>query len=80
MIVQAPTNSRKSLVGLIGLLQIVHRGKRVILVEPLRALAREKTDEIERISKDLKKTLGWSFEVKITTGDSRAVGGNSSQS
>ena len=34
MVVAAPTNSGKSLVGLIGLLQTVHRGKRAILVEP----------------------------------------------
>ena len=71
MVIAAPTNSGKSLVGLIGLLQTVHRGKRAILVEPLRALAREKADEIERLSKELKKTLDWSFEVKITTGDYR---------
>jgi helicase len=71
MVVAAPTNSGKSLVGLIGLLQTVHRGKRAILLEPLRALAREKADELERLAVDLKRDLGWTFSVKITTGDYR---------
>ncbi|WP_081583514.1 DEAD/DEAH box helicase [Noviherbaspirillum massiliense] len=71
MVVAAPTNSGKSLVGLIGLLQAVHRGKRAILLEPLRALAREKGEEIERLAADLKKSLGWTFNVKVTTGDYR---------
>jgi len=71
MVVAAPTNSGKSLVGLIGLLLTVHRGKRAILLEPLRALAREKADEIERLAADLKKSLGWTFGVKVTTGDYR---------
>jgi helicase len=71
LVVAAPTNSGKSLVGLIGLVQAVHRGKRAVLLEPLRALAREKAEEIERLSADLKKTLGWTFSVKITTGDYR---------
>ena len=71
MVVAAPTNSGKSLVGLIGLVQAVHRGKRAILLEPLRALAREKADEIERLAADLKKSIGWTFSVKVTTGDYR---------
>jgi len=71
MVVAAPTNSGKSLVGLIGLVQAVHRGKRAILLEPLRALAREKADEIERLAADLKKSIGWTFNVKVTTGDYR---------
>ena len=71
MVVAAPTNSGKSLVGLIGLLKSVHRGRRAILLEPLRALAREKADELERLAVDLKRDLGWTFKVKITTGDYR---------
>lgn len=71
LVVAAPTNSGKSLVGLIGLIQAVHRGKRAILLEPLRALAREKSEEIERIAADLKNAFGWTFKVKVSTGDYR---------
>ncbi len=71
VVVAAPTNSGKSLVGLIGLIQAVHRGKRAILVEPLRALAREQADEIQRVAGDLKRQVGWAFDVRIATGDYR---------
>jgi helicase len=71
LVIAAPTNSGKSLVGLIGLLQAVHQGKRAVLVEPLRALAREQADEIQRIAGELKRSVGWTFDVRIATGDYR---------
>lgn len=71
MIISAPTNSGKSLIGWLGLLQAINRKKRAILLEPLRALAREKADEIERIAPSLQEILGTDFSVRITTGDYR---------
>ena len=59
LIVSAPTNSGKSLVGLL------------VLLEPLRALAREKTDELERLAPQLSKVLGAKISVKISTEDYR---------
>src|SRR5690242_20701958 len=45
--VSAPTNSGKSLIGLLVLLEAVRKGKRAVLLEPLRAVAREKWDELQ---------------------------------
>src|SRR5687768_4644301 len=44
LIVSAPTNSGKSLVGLLTLLQAIQGGRRAVLLEPMRAIAREKAD------------------------------------
>ena len=74
LIVSAPTNSGKSLVGLLVLLEAVRRGQRVLLLEPLRALAREKTDELERLMTPLSQALGVKLSVKIATGDYRLEG------
>lgn len=71
LIVSAPTNSGKSLVGLMVLLQTISQGKRVLLLEPLRALAREKVDELERIATKLGEILGLKLSVRIATGDYR---------
>jgi superfamily II DNA/RNA helicase len=71
LIIAAPTNSGKSAVGLIGLLQAVRGRRRAILIEPLRALAREKADDLERISPQLKKAIGRPFKMRVTTGDYR---------
>ncbi|MEO0373757.1 MAG: DEAD/DEAH box helicase [Cyanobacteria bacterium P01_A01_bin.17] len=71
LIVSAPTNSGKSLIGWLTLFQALKLGKRAVLLEPLRALAREKTDEIEGIAKDLGEILGKPIQVKISTGDYR---------
>ncbi|MEO1390270.1 MAG: DEAD/DEAH box helicase [Cyanobacteria bacterium J06634_6] len=71
LIVSAPTNSGKSLIGWLTLFQVLREGKRAVLLEPLRALAREKGDELERIAKPLGKLLGRPIQVKISTGDYR---------
>jgi|SanBayMetagenome_1026888.scaffolds.fasta_scaffold01400_2 helicase len=71
LIVSAPTNSGKSLVGLLVLLETIRRQRRAILLEPLRALAREKADELERVAPQLANILGIKFAVKISTGDYR---------
>jgi ATP-dependent helicase YprA (DUF1998 family) len=71
VIVSAPTNSGKSLVGLLVLLDAVRRGQRALLLEPLRALAREKTDELEGLVPQLSRALGVKLDVRISTGDYR---------
>lgn len=71
LIVSAPTNSGKSLVGLLVLLDTIRRQRRVVLLEPLRALAREKADELQRIAPQLGNILGVKISVKISTGDYR---------
>lgn len=71
LIVSAPTNSGKSLIGLLVLLDAVHRGRRALLLEPLRALAREKADELERLITPLGTVFGKQLSVRISTGDYR---------
>jgi ATP-dependent DNA helicase len=71
VILSAPTNSGKSLVGLVMLLEAVSRGRRALLLEPLRALAREKGDELGRVAPSLGEILGIPFTVRVTTGDFR---------
>lgn len=71
LVLSAPTNSGKSLIGLLALLEAVNRGHRAILLEPLRALAREKMSELESVANRLGNILGRSFKVRISTGDYR---------
>jgi helicase len=71
LIVSAPTNSGKSLVGWLVLLDILRGQRRAVLLEPLRALAREKADELQRIAPQLSDILGVKISVKISTGDYR---------
>jgi superfamily II DNA/RNA helicase len=52
-------------------LQAIRNGKRAVLIEPLRALAREKADDLGYIASKLKETLGRAFKIRITTGDYR---------
>lgn len=70
-IISAPTNSGKSLIGWLGLLQSISKGKRAILLEPLRALAQEKANEIQRLAPQLSGYLGQPLNIRITTGDYR---------
>jgi len=71
LIVAAPTNGGKSLVGSLLLLDAVRRGGRAVLLEPLRALAREKTDDLLEARTALERVLGIGIDVQITTGDYR---------
>lgn len=71
LIISAPTNAGKSLVGLLSLLQAVKRGKRGIFLAPLRALAREKFEELEALAPQLTESLGMELTVRISTGDYR---------
>jgi superfamily II DNA/RNA helicase len=75
LVVCAPTNSGKSLVGHLILLDAVLQGRRAVLLEPLRALAQEQFDELSEVIAALVPTI---FEhapkVRISTGDYRLDG------
>lgn len=71
LIVSSPTNSGKTLIGTLCLLDAIHRGHRAVLLEPMRALAREKADELTVLAPRLGACLGRPFTVTLTTGDYR---------
>ena len=58
LIVSAPTNSGKSLLGFLLLLDTVRLGKRALLLEPYRAIAQEKFDELSRLLPTLSPFVG----------------------
>lgn len=71
LVVSAPTNAGKSQVGLLVLLDAVRQGRRTVLLEPLRAVAREKADELRSAAGDLSRVLGREVGIRISTGDYR---------
>ena len=71
LLIAGPTNSGKSLLAYLALLRGALTGGRVLLMEPLRAIAQEKYDELESLTKELQKLLGRKIGVNITTGDYR---------
>jgi helicase len=74
LIVASPTNGGKSVVGHLLLLDAVARSGRAVLLEPLRALAREKYEELSAASPRLAPALGRPFAVRLSTGDYRLEG------
>jgi superfamily II DNA/RNA helicase len=71
LMVAAPTNSGKSLVGTLVLLEALRQGKRAVLIEPLRALANEQADNLRRMLAGCADLLGAKASVRVTTGDYR---------
>jgi helicase len=71
LIVSSPTNSGKSLVGFLPLLQAIQKDKIGILIVPMRAIAQEKYDEYSNQAISLSKIIGKQFAVRISTGDYR---------
>ena len=75
LVVCAPTNSGKSVVGHLVLLDAVLHGRRAVLLEPLRALAQEQADELTEVLAGL---VPGAFErapkVRLSTGDYRLDG------
>lgn len=71
LIASAPTNGGKSLVATLLMLDTVRQGRRTILLEPLRALAREKYNELNQALPKIEKVLKRKLTVRITTGDYR---------
>jgi helicase len=75
LIVCSPTNSGKSLLGHLVLLDAVLRGKRAVLLEPLRALAQEQADELsEALQLLVPDALERVPKVRLSTGDYRQDG------
>lgn len=71
LIISAPTNGGKSLVGELVLFDAIREGGRVVLIEPLRALAQEKFDRYQELKPKLESLIGRSLEIGISTGDYR---------
>lgn len=69
LIVSAPTNSGKSLIGHLFLLAALRAGKRALLLEPFRALAQEKFEELQERADLIGNFIGRKFAPVITTGD-----------
>ena len=75
LVISAPTNSGKSLIGHLLLLDAVLRGRRAVLIEPLRALAQEQADELtERLELLGPSVIPNAPKVRIATGDYRLEG------
>ena len=73
VIITTPTNSGKSLISYILLLQKAFTGNRVVLIEPLRALAYEKGLELNTIVSTIKRDTGVNIKIIVTTGDYRTT-------
>lgn len=74
MIVSGPTNSGKSLLGYLAIFAGLKKGRRALLVEPFRALAQEKFDELSALLPKLASKLDDPPGIEISTGDYRLNG------
>lgn len=71
MVVCAPTNSGKSLIGTLALVEALKAGRRALLLEPLRSLAQEKADELAELLPLLGTTADTTPRLRLSTGDYR---------
>ncbi len=72
LVIIAPTNGGKSLVGDLVLMEAVARGQRAVLIEPLRALAQQRTAEMRKLLELAGGgPLAGNPRVQLTTGDYR---------
>jgi len=76
LLVSAPTNSGKTLIGYLILFEALRKGKRALLLEPLRAIAQEKADELRLLAPKLSRILSKGknekeMRVILSTGDYR---------
>ena len=71
LLVSSTTNSGKTLLGYFGIFRGLGLGGRVLLLEPLRALAQEKHTELTKLSNAVEKELGGKISVEVTTGEYR---------
>ncbi len=70
-IISTPTNSGKSLLSYLLLFSVAASGGTAILVEPLRALAYEKSEEIREIALILRRQSKIKVSISVSTGDYR---------
>ena len=68
VLVTTPTSSGKTLIGLMGMINILNKGKKVVYLTPLKALATEKYNEFKVIT-DLSCFRNRRVKIGISTGD-----------
>ncbi len=66
LLVSSPTNSGKTLLGYMGLFRSVARGKRALMLVPLKAIGEEKRLEINELATRLQPEIKRKIGVKIT--------------
>ncbi len=69
LVISAPTNSGKSMIGYVALAEALAAGKRALLLEPLRSLAQEKADDLCALMTGVGDQPG--PRVLLSTGDYR---------
>jgi superfamily II DNA/RNA helicase len=74
LVVSSPTNSGKSLLGYFAILAGLAERRRALLLEPFRAIAQEKHDELSALLPRIEQVLRRSPRIEITTGDYRLNG------
>jgi helicase len=73
ILVTTPTSSGKTLIGLMGMINIVGKGKKVVYLTPLKALATEKFSEF-KIIRNLSCFKNRRINIAISTGDYDSYG------
>ncbi len=73
ILVTTPTSSGKTLIGLMGMINILNKGKKVVYLTPLKALATEKLDEF-KIIQNLSCFKNRKINIAISTGDYDSYG------
>ena len=68
ILVTTPTSSGKTLIGLMGMINILRKRKKIIYLTPLKALASEKFNEF-KIIKNLSCFNNRKIDIAISTGD-----------
>jgi len=68
ILVTTPTSSGKTLIGLMGMINVLSKRKKIVYLTPLKALASEKFNEF-KIIKDLSCFKNRKIEFAISTGD-----------
>src|SRR4030095_1798154 len=68
ILVTTPTSSGKTLIGLMGMINILSKRKKIVYLTPLKALASEKFNEF-KIIKDLSCFKNRKINIAISTGD-----------
>ena len=73
ILVTTPTSSGKTLIGLMGMINILNKGKKVVYLTPLKALATEKLYEF-KIIRNLSCFKNRKVNIAISTGDYDSYG------
>jgi helicase len=73
ILITTPTSSGKTLIGLMGMINILNKGKKVVYLTPLKALATEKFNEF-KIIKNLSCFKNRKINIAISTGDYDSYG------